>query len=160
MSEAAAHRRRIPRRVRLFNPLAQRLLGAGLSMGPDVLLTVRGRKSGLLRTTPVAVVEVDSRRWLIGTFGDVNWTRNLRAAGEGIIETRGHRQPVRAVELTQEEAARFFGEVLVPFVRRHWWAFWVPSAVLGWRHVARELVGDPAGAARRCPVFELHELRG
>ena len=73
---------RIPIRFRLWNLLARRLLGAGVSMGPDVLLAVPGRRSGLLRTRPVAVIERGGQRWLIGTFGDVIWARNLRAAGQ------------------------------------------------------------------------------
>jgi hypothetical protein len=36
----------------------------------------------------------------------------------------------------------------------------VPSWLLGWSHSARELVNDPAAAALRCPVFELHDLYG
>ena len=51
------------------------------------------------------------------------------------------------VQLSHEEAARFFREVLVPFVGWHRWAFWVPSWFFGWSHNARELVNDPAGAA-------------
>jgi hypothetical protein len=33
------------------------------------------------------VVEIDNRRWVIGSYGDVNWTRNLRKAGEATIQT-------------------------------------------------------------------------
>jgi hypothetical protein len=106
------------------------------------------------------MIEVGGERWLIGMFGDVDWTRNVRVAGQGVIQVGATRQPVRGVELSQEEAARFFREVLVPFVRRHRWAFWVPSWLLGWSHSARELVNDPAAATLRCPVFELHDLRG
>src|SRR5918992_1922326 len=108
----------VPAFVRFFNPLARRLLGFGIPMGPNTLLTVRGRKSGLPRTTPVAVLEVDGRRWVIGAYGDVNWVRNLRAAREGVIRVGGRPQRVRAVELSTEEAAAFFREVLVPYVGR------------------------------------------
>ena len=44
---------RIPGFVELFNPIAQRMLGIGIPMGPNALITVRGRKSGEPRTTPV-----------------------------------------------------------------------------------------------------------
>ena len=46
-----------PALVRASNPLTRRLLRLGLPMGPNVLLTVRGRSSGLPRTAPVAVAE-------------------------------------------------------------------------------------------------------
>ena len=73
---------RVPFFVPLFNPIARRLLRVGLPLGPNALLTVTGRKTGQPRSTPVAVVDLGGRRWVIGTFGEVNWVRNLRAAGQ------------------------------------------------------------------------------
>ncbi len=67
-----------PSFVKVFNPIARRILNRGPLLGPNALITVRGRKSGLPRTTPIALVEIDGRRWVIGTFGEVNWVRNLR----------------------------------------------------------------------------------
>ena len=58
MPTTAAAPVRVPGIVGLFNPLARRLLHAGVPLGPNALLTVRGRKSGQPRTTPVALVEV------------------------------------------------------------------------------------------------------
>src|SRR5690348_8510023 len=48
-------RAHVPGWVRYFNAVARRLLRAGLPMGPNGLLTVRGRKTGLLRSTPVTI---------------------------------------------------------------------------------------------------------
>jgi deazaflavin-dependent oxidoreductase (nitroreductase family) len=91
--------------VRLSNIFATTLLRVGVKPGNMVLLTIRGRKSGLPRTTPVVLIEQDGRRWLIGPFGEVNWVRNLRAAGEATI-TRGRRSEAISVdELSPEEAA-------------------------------------------------------
>jgi deazaflavin-dependent oxidoreductase (nitroreductase family) len=144
----------VPFIVSVLNPIAARLLGAGLPLGPNALLTVPGRKSGQPRTTGVALVEVQGRRWVVGTFGDVNWTRNLRAAGEGVL-TRGRvRERVQSVELTPEEAAVFFSDVLLPYTRRVPFGRWMIGSVLG----ARDILDDPAGAARRHPVFELHTV--
>ncbi len=141
---------RAPRFVPLFNPVARRLLRLGRLMGPNALLTVRGRKSGEPRTTPVAVVEIKGRRWVIGTFGEVNWVRNLRAAREGVITVGSKREAVRATELTREESARFFAEVLAPYasdgaLKR------LVLRMLG----AGDIIADPAGAAAGRPVFEL-----
>ena len=72
----------VPSVVGLFNPIARRVLKLGALLGPNALITVRGRKSGLPRTTPVALVELQGKRWVIGTFGETNWVRNLRASGE------------------------------------------------------------------------------
>src|SRR5947208_9430384 len=97
-----------PAIVRLSNPLTRRLMGLGLPMGPNVLLTVRGRTSGQLRTAPVAVVEIDRRRYVIGAYGPVHWVRNLRAAGEADIRLRGRSVHVRARELDHAAAVEFF----------------------------------------------------
>src|SRR5215467_12940236 len=64
------------------------LLGAGVKIRRMSLLTVRGRKSGQPRTTPVLIAEYDRHRYLVSTYGETNWVRNLRAAGEAIL-TRG-----------------------------------------------------------------------
>jgi len=140
---------RAPRFVSLFNPLGRRLAAAGL-MGPNALLTVRGRTSGVLRTTPVAFVEVDGRRWIIATFGDVNWARNLRAAGEATVTVKRRTERVRAIELSPEDRARFFREVVGPYVKK------VPlgGLILGMLG-ARDIITDPDAAAQGRPVFEL-----
>lgn len=138
--------------VPLFNPIARGLLAVGVPLGPNALLTVRGRKTGQPRTTPVALVEVNGRRWVSSPFGDVNWTRNLRSAGEAILTQGRRRQAVKAVELTTEQAASFFKDVLGPYVRRLPLGTWLIGSVLG----AGDMLKDPAGAARRHPVFELH----
>ena len=73
-------RGRIPRWIPYFNAITKFLLAAGVPLGPNGLVTIRGRKSGLPRTTPVAIIEVSGRRWVWAPWGDVQWVRNLRAA--------------------------------------------------------------------------------
>jgi deazaflavin-dependent oxidoreductase (nitroreductase family) len=81
------------------------LLRAGIKIGNMSLLTVRGRKSGQPRTTPVWLEERDGQRWLISPYGQVNWVRNLRTAGEATV-TRGRRtERVASLELPPHEAA-------------------------------------------------------
>jgi deazaflavin-dependent oxidoreductase (nitroreductase family) len=91
--------------VRTGNALVTALLRAGVKLGSMSLLTVRGRKSGQPRTTPVAVIERDGERWLVAPFGDVNWVRNLRAAGEATLKRGRRAETVTARELSTEEAA-------------------------------------------------------
>jgi deazaflavin-dependent oxidoreductase (nitroreductase family) len=107
----------VPRFVRVANVLTKTLLRAGVNLvgfgrHPTYLLTVRGRKSGELRTTPVSVVERDGKRYLFAPYGVVNWVRNLRAAGAATL-TRGRRaEAIRAIELPNDEA----GLVLKAFI--------------------------------------------
>jgi hypothetical protein len=50
----------VPLRVSLFSPVLKLLLVAGVPLGPNGLITIRGRKSGLPRTTPVAIIAVSA----------------------------------------------------------------------------------------------------
>jgi deazaflavin-dependent oxidoreductase (nitroreductase family) len=139
--------------VDLFNPLARRLLRGGLPMGPNALLTVRGRTSGVDRITPVAVVTIDGRRWVIATFGDTNWARNLRAAGKATITVNRRAEAVASRELPAAEAEAFYRDTLTPFVNKIPLGLgrWMLGTVLG----AAEMLRDPHAAALHHPVFEL-----
>ena len=145
---------RAPGLIRLSNPLTRRLMKLGVPMGPNTLLTVRGRTSGEPRSAPVAVVEIDGRRWVIGAYGDVQWVRNLRAAGEADIRVHGKPLHVRATELDHEAAATFFGTTLASYIGRFPW-FGRAFAKLLFGSVAPEILNDPERAATTRPVFEL-----
>ncbi|HLI07909.1 MAG TPA: nitroreductase family deazaflavin-dependent oxidoreductase [Ktedonobacteraceae bacterium] len=95
----------VPLAVRIGNWFVTPLVRLGVNIGLIHLLTVRGRKTGQLRTTPVAVVEQQGQRYLVAAFGLVGWVYNLRAAGEATL-TRGRRsERIKAIELSPEEAA-------------------------------------------------------
>jgi hypothetical protein len=57
------------------------VLRRGLSLGSQHLLSVRGRRSGELRSTPVSIATVDGTRYIVAAFEDAAWVRNVRAAG-------------------------------------------------------------------------------
>ena len=144
---------RVPKFVAGFNRVAQGMLRAGVPMGPNALITVRGRKSGEPRTTPVALIEIDGRRWVSSPYGDVNWVRNLRASGRATL-TIGRRQvDVTAIELASDERVVFFRDSMGPYVRRIPLGLgrWMIGSVLG----AKDMLEDPVAAAEKHPVFEL-----
>src|SRR5215831_5983222 len=91
--------------VALVNPIIKTLLRLGMPMGPMALLTVRGRKTGRERTTPVAIVENNGGRYVTSVYGASQWVRNIRAAGEGKLAKRWRTRKVRIVELSPGEAA-------------------------------------------------------
>ena len=142
----------VPGYVPVFNPLILRLLRIGVPVGPMTLLTVRGRASGQPRTTPVGLFEHNGHRWLLATFGETNWTRNLRAAGEGILGRGRRREAVAAVELPPDSAGSVLKEVLGPRLKsrlqaaflRRFYALSADSSLTDFIH-----------EARRHPVFEL-----
>jgi deazaflavin-dependent oxidoreductase (nitroreductase family) len=145
---------RAPWLVRASNPLTNRLMRLGLPMGPNVPLTVRGRTSGVPRTAPVAIVEIGKHRYVIGAYGDVQWVRNLRAAGEASIKVRGRDVHVSAAELDPAAARAFYADTLPGFIAGFPWLARVFAGVL-FRAIAPDILRDPVRAAATRPVFEL-----
>src|SRR5207249_5504508 len=109
---------RVPGYVPFVNAIARPLLAAGFPLGFNGLLTIRGRKSGMPRTTPVAIIDVSGRRWVWAPWGEVNWVRNLRAAGRATITLRRRSEEVRATEFDETQRVAFFRDVLGPLARR------------------------------------------
>jgi deazaflavin-dependent oxidoreductase (nitroreductase family) len=142
-----AQTHRTPLFVRIGNVFATPLLRAGVKISINALLTVRGRKSGQPRTTPVAVIELNGQRYLIAAFGIADWVRNLRAAGAATL-TRGRRsEAISVVELPPAEAAPLLKACLATgpgFVRPYFDA--TPESSLE----------DFKREALRHPVFQVH----
>ena len=105
---------RAPSWVTFFGPITKFLLAARVPLGYNGLVTIRGRTSGLPRTTPLAIIEVAGRRWVWSPWGEVNWVRNLRAAGHATVTVRGRNEEVRATELDPSQRVAFFRDVLRP----------------------------------------------
>ena len=143
-----------PALIRASNPLARRLLRLGMPMGPNVLLTVRGRTSGLPRSAPVAIAAYGGRRWIIAAYGDVQWVRNLRAAGEAEVRKRSHTEHIRAKELSPSESLAFYRETMPAFVRSLPWLGRVFARLL-FSVAGPEVLDDPVLAAEKHPVFEV-----
>src|SRR5260370_10571797 len=104
---------------KLINWLVQGMLRLGVGPRTTYLLTVKGRRSGKLYSTPVTLVTQGDQRWLVAPYGTVNWARNARAAGE-VTLTRGRRsERVTIVELGPGESAPVLKEYVrhVPTVR-------------------------------------------
>jgi deazaflavin-dependent oxidoreductase (nitroreductase family) len=138
----------VPGWIGFFNPVVKLLMAAGVPMGPDVLMTVRGRRTGLPRSTPVAIAEVAGREWLLSPFGDVDWARNLRAAGHATIRSGRRRYEIDATALDRDDKIAFFRDVLEPYLQTH--------RVVGW--IVRRVDGipdDPIAAADGCEVFQV-----
>lgn len=70
----------VTRGVRFANRVATAMLPAGLKPGLAHLLSARGRKSGLMRSTPVSPLEYEGRRYLVAGSHDAEWVNNARVA--------------------------------------------------------------------------------
>ena len=96
---------------RALNALVRPLARLGV-VGPRThLLTVPGRRSGRAWSTPVSVVSLDGRRYLVAPYGERNWVKNARAAAVVELRRGRRRERLRAEELT--------GEAAVPVLRRY-----------------------------------------
>jgi deazaflavin-dependent oxidoreductase (nitroreductase family) len=141
-----------PRGISLFNAISKPLLAIGVPMAFNGLITIPGRRTGLARTTPVAIIRLGDRRWVWSPWGDVNWVRNLRAARHATITFRRHEEAVRADELTSDQRIGYFRDVLSPLARS------VPGGSWFIKTFDGVDLSDPVAAAQRRPVFELHPI--
>lgn len=98
--------------LRVVSTIISALVRLGLPVGPSALLSVNGRKSGKVHTIPIALVENSGTRWLVAAFGEVNWVRNLRAAGQAQLTRRRRTEAVGVVELEAREAAPILKQYL------------------------------------------------
>jgi len=91
---------RLPKIQPIGDAIVKGLNRIGIALGPVVVLTLNGRKSGELRSTPVTPIEVDGRLYVVAAIGTANWAQNARADGDAAIERAGDIEAVRLVEVT------------------------------------------------------------
>jgi deazaflavin-dependent oxidoreductase (nitroreductase family) len=118
------------------------MLQRGLKIGSQYLLSVRGRKSGELRRTPVSIATVDESRYIVAAFSDAAWVQNVRAAGSGTLRRGRDIEQVRFAELPV--LAR--GPILRAFLQQ------VRGGVRFFGSADPDVV---VGAAERYPVFRI-----
>jgi F420H(2)-dependent quinone reductase len=96
-----------PNRVaRLLNWWGAAVYARGVA--PDYLVTleVPGRRSGRIVSLPLVMVVVGGERYLVSMLGeDVNWVRNVKAAGGDVTLRHGHREEVRLEEVAPDRRA-------------------------------------------------------
>jgi deazaflavin-dependent oxidoreductase (nitroreductase family) len=109
-------------------------------------LSVVGRKSGNVYTTPVNLLDYEGKLWLVGARGRMQWTRNAEAAGE-IVLRRGKKR-VTYVVRTAALAER------APVLKRYLETW--PSQVQSFFSVrAGAPVDEFTAIADQHPVYEL-----
>ncbi len=100
-----------------FNSTVAWLTRRGISVWGSRVLYVKGRTSGQLRSTPVNLLTVGDRRYLVAPRGQTQWVRNLRVAGAGELRVGRRAERFTATELTDEQKP----EILRAYLRR--WKF-------------------------------------
>jgi deazaflavin-dependent oxidoreductase (nitroreductase family) len=100
---------------RLFNRAFGFLVGLGLGFSYNYLLEVRGRKSGKLYSTPINLLELKGKRFLVAPRGRTQWVRNAEAAGEITLRRRSTRLKFRLRPLSDTETPEILKAYLDSF---------------------------------------------
>ena len=146
MHADAADFRESGRIERILNKIFGALVSLGLGLRHNYLLQVRGRTSGRVYSTPVNILELGDRRFLVAPRGRTQWVRNAEAAGEVVLKRGSSRRRFRIRAVPNEDKPEILKTYLDRFkltVQRY---FPLPA-------------GSDARAFRdiadRYPVFEL-----
>jgi deazaflavin-dependent oxidoreductase (nitroreductase family) len=131
---------------RAFNKAFGFLVGLGLGFSYNYLLQVRGRKSGKIYSTPIDLLEIDGKRFLVAPRGRAQWVRNAESAGEVTLKKGSQRNKFGLRALSDQEKPAILKAYLDQFKRE----------VQGYFPVA---AGSPVEAFRELvqnyPAFEL-----
>jgi hypothetical protein len=128
--------------VKLMNRL-------GVPLGTIRVLEIPGRVSGLSRATPVSLLLVSGRRFVIAGLPEADWALNARAAAYGDLVRGRRREPVRLIEVDEPALRR---EVMRAFPAE------VPGGVPFFVKIGLVTGADAeqfAAAADQVAVFEL-----
>jgi deazaflavin-dependent oxidoreductase (nitroreductase family) len=87
----------------VFNRIVAALTKMGVSVAGSRVLEVPGRKSGEPRRTPVNLLTLDGRRYLVAPRGHTQWVRNLRVSGSGRLLVGRRAEPFDAIEIEDAE---------------------------------------------------------
>ena len=139
----------LPKWLKLANRLIVAFNRLGMSFGTWYILSIPGRQTGKMRSTPVSVLHVNGQRYVVTGF-ETQWVKNARKVGKGMLARGRKKEYVALVELPVEERA----PILHEFPRQ------VPHGVQYFEKLL-DIPGDPealAAAAPRCPVFRLDVL--
>jgi deazaflavin-dependent oxidoreductase (nitroreductase family) len=156
-----------PYRVGLFvranNAVMRSLISAGVRIGTFAVLTLPGRKTGRPVHVPLVVFSDGESRYLVASYGIVNWVRNLRAA-EGRAQLRRGRttEEITATELPPEQAGpilRFSLQNGPPGIPRLIVRIFRRFFVLPYLDVGMDSSDDDfARSARNHPVFRVQPV--
>src|SRR5579863_1619793 len=112
---------------RVFNRVFGFLVGLGLGYSYNYLLQVRGRKSGKLYSTPINLLELEGKRFLVAPRGRTQWVRNAEAAGEITLKKGSQRQKYRPRPLPDAEKPPILKAYLDNFKREVQSYFPIPA---------------------------------
>lgn len=90
--------------TRIINAAFRQLTKLGLGASYRRILTVRGRRTGRIYSTPVDVMEHADTLWLVAGYGPSNWVRNAQVAGQVTLSRGGEHREYLVSEVASSEA--------------------------------------------------------
>ena len=112
---------------RAFNRAFGFLVGLGLGFSHNYLLQVRGRKSGKIYSTPIDLLELGGKRFLVAPRGRTQWVRNAEAAGEVMLKKGKTRLKFRLRTIPDADKPQILKAYLDNFKREVQTYFPVPA---------------------------------
>ncbi len=100
---------------RIFNQSFGFLVRLGIGFAHNYLLITRGRKTGREYATPVNLLEMNGRRYLVASRGETGWVRNARAAGTVVLKKGAKQWTWKVRELSLDERPPVIKEFLDRF---------------------------------------------
>jgi deazaflavin-dependent oxidoreductase (nitroreductase family) len=88
---------------KIFNRVFGFLVGIGVGFPHKYLLQVRGRKSGKVYSTPINLLELKGKQFLVAPRGRTQWVRNAEAAREVTLKRGSERLRFRLRPLSDTE---------------------------------------------------------
>jgi deazaflavin-dependent oxidoreductase (nitroreductase family) len=129
-----------------FNRVFGFFVGLGIGLPYNYLVEVRGRKSGRVYSTPVNLLELHGKKFLVAPRGRTQWVRNAEAAGEITLKKGRSRQKFRIRPVPDSEKPEILKAYLDRFAKTVQRYFPIPAG------------SDPQAfreIASKYPVFEL-----
>lgn len=96
----------------VFNRAVALATRLGVSVWGSRVLRVRGRKSGEWRSSPVNLLTIRDTRYLVAPRGHTQWVRNIRVTGDGELVLGRKAQPIKVVEVADDEKVPILREYL------------------------------------------------
>ena len=112
---------------KIFNRVYGLLVGLGFGFSHAHLLEVRGRKTGKLYSTPVDLLELNGKSYLVAPRGRTQWVRNAESAGEITLKKGSTRRRCRLCAIPDAEKPPVLKAYLDSFKREVQRYFPVPA---------------------------------
>jgi len=112
---------------KIFNRIFGFAVGLGLGFSHNYLLEVRGRKTGKLHSTPVDLLELNGKSYLVAPRGRTQWVRNAEAAGEVTLKKGSTRRKFRLAPISDADKPPILKAYLDTFKREVQTYFPIPA---------------------------------